>query len=340
MELIKNVRVPQESRKRVHQSSLHTEERLTNKLHVMIRHPEGKTKDCSVCSNRKNQLMEEWNDDLEAMESFVLEGKKFVRLPEEETGESLSEDGVRCNVIQNVRIGSCTTKRCGVAGHFYTEECYVFLCRYWVPPAEEEANGGGGDTAPLEDSYQCVVYFWQGREAGNMGWLTFTFSLQKKFEALFGDKLEVVRTHQQQENLKFLSHFRRKFIIHRGRRKNPPPSVEFFHLRSNGSPICTRCIQSGIVYVWIGDRADSDEARLAEEIATDMFDSQTYAMQIVPEGEEPENFFWVGLGGRKPYEQEAEFMKSTRLFRCSNEKGYFSVSEKCADFCQDDLAGR
>ena len=24
--------------------------------------------------------------------------------------------------------------------------------------------------------------------------------------------------------------------------------------------------------------------------------------------------------------------------RCSNEKGYFTVSEKCSDFCQDDLA--
>lgn len=24
--------------------------------------------------------------------------------------------------------------------------------------------------------------------------------------------------------------------------------------------------------------------------------------------------------------------------RCSNERGYFSVSEKCSDFCQDDLA--
>ncbi len=36
------------------------------------------------------QLMEEWNEDLEAMEAFVLEGKKFVRLPEEELGMSLS----------------------------------------------------------------------------------------------------------------------------------------------------------------------------------------------------------------------------------------------------------
>ena len=30
--------------------------------------------------------MGDWNDDLEAMESFVLEGKRFVRLPEEEVG--------------------------------------------------------------------------------------------------------------------------------------------------------------------------------------------------------------------------------------------------------------
>ena len=72
-----------------------------------------------------------------------------------------------------------------------------------------------------------------------MGWLTFTFSLQvrrrlscaplfasvnrnnsfqKKFESLFKDKLEVVRMYQQQENHKFLSHFKKKFMIRRGRR--------------------------------------------------------------------------------------------------------------------------
>lgn len=56
------------------------------------------------------------------------------------------------------------------------------------------------------------------------------------------------------------------------------------------------------------------------------------------EGEEPENFFWIGLGGRKQYDQEANFMQYSRLFRCSNEKGYFTVAEKCSDFCQDDLA--
>lgn len=99
--------------------------------------------------------------------------------------------------------------------------------------------------------------------------------------------------------------------------------------------------------------------------------------QVINEGEEPENFFWVGIGSQKPYDEDAEYMKHSRLFRwvlgggggvwgeplpqlcpfwgipwaklglqgcqralrrCSNEKGYFSVSEKCSDFCQDDLA--
>ena len=34
----------------------------------------------------KEQLVEEWNEDLDGMESFVLEGRKFTRLPEDEIG--------------------------------------------------------------------------------------------------------------------------------------------------------------------------------------------------------------------------------------------------------------
>lgn len=30
-------------------------------------------------------------------------------------------------------------------------------------------------------------------------------------------------------------------------------------------------------------------------------------------------------------------MNEVRLFRCSNETGYFQVKEKHIDFCQDDL---
>ncbi|XP_060116664.1 protein flightless-1 homolog [Heteronotia binoei] len=301
------------------------------------------------------QLMEEWNEDLDGMEGFVLEGKKFARLPEEEFG------------------------------HFHTQDCYVFLCRYWVPVENEEdeekkkANGAKGATKgeegaeeeeeeeeekQPEEDFQCVVYFWQGREASNMGWLTFTFSLQKKFESLFPGKLEVVRMTQQQENPKFLSHFKRKFIIHKGKRKardaNLQPSL--YHIRTNGSALCSRCIQintdssllnsefcfilkvpfestdnQGIVYTWVGRAADPDEAKLAEDIMNHLFDD-SYSKQVINEGEEPENFFWVGIGTQKPYDGDAEYMKYSRLFRCSNEKGYFAVSEKCSDFCQDDLA--
>uniref|UniRef100_A0A6I8PQP3 Protein flightless-1 homolog n=1 Tax=Xenopus tropicalis TaxID=8364 RepID=A0A6I8PQP3_XENTR len=298
------------------------------------------------------QLTEEWNEDLDGMEGFVLEGKKFARLPEEEFG------------------------------HFNTQDCYVFLCRYWIPIEQDEEeeqkskkrkiHGDGEEDEDEEDEedkqpeedFQCVVYFWQGREASNMGWLTFTFSLQKKFESLFPGKLEVVRMTQQQENAKFLSHFKRKFIIHKGKRKSKDVGLQpsLYHVRTNGSALCTRCIQintdcsllnsefcfilkvpfesidnQGIVYTWVGRAADPDEAKLSEDIMNHMFDD-TYSKQVINEGEEPENFFWVGIGGQKAYDEDADYMKHARLFRCSNEKGYFSVSEKCSDFCQDDLA--
>ncbi|ELV14016.1 Protein flightless-1 like protein [Tupaia chinensis] len=306
--------------------------------------------DAETCRLQAEQLMEEWNEDLDGMEGFVLEGKKFARLPEEEFG------------------------------HFYTQDCYVFLCRYWVPVEYEEeeekkdkeekagAEGKEGEEAAEEkqpeEDFQCIVYFWQGREASNMGWLTFTFSLQKKFESLFPGKLEVVRMTQQQENPKFLSHFKRKFIIHRGKRKvaQGAPQPSLYQIRTNGSALCTRCIQintdssllnsefcfilkvpfesednQGIVYAWVGRASDPDEAKLAEDILNTMFDA-SYSKQVINEGEEPENFFWVGIGAQKPYDDDAEYMKHTRLFRCSNEKGYFAVTEKCSDFCQDDLA--
>lgn len=290
------------------------------------------------------QCMEDWNDDLDSMDAFVLEGKKFVKLPETELG------------------------------HFRSGECYVFLCRYWVPAeaTDDNTDNEGPKKEPAEepeDDFQCIVYFWQGRDASNMGWLTFTFSLQKKFELLFGDKLEVVKMQQQQEAVKFMAHFKRKFIIHTGNRKRiivpkpvkaveskpaeedeealdgddnsgsnnregasstpappppppkkhpkppPPPPVqlvpppqpkpELFQMRSNGSPLFTRCIQitvdagllnstfcyilkvpfggeedSGIVYVWLGETSDTEEARLTEEIADAMYDPEKYSLQV------------------------------------------------------------
>ncbi|XP_028173390.1 protein flightless-1-like [Ostrinia furnacalis] len=291
----------------------------------------------SMPAAESKTLADEWNEDLEAMEAFVLEGRHFVRLPDHELGV------------------------------FHSCDCYVFLCRY-VLPAEPEEDSPDADGDDEGASAAWVVYFWQGRRAPNMGWLTFTFGLERKFKQLCR-RLDVVRTHQQQESLKFMAHFHRRFIIKDGKRNQKPENgrqpVELYELRSNGSTLCTRLIQvkadasqlnsafcyilnvplegahdtsSAIVYAWIGSQADADSARLIEQIAEDKFNNPWVSLQVLTEGSEPDNFFWVALGGRKPYDTDASYLAYTRLFRCSNEKGYFTVSEKCTDFCQDDLA--
>ena len=315
-------------------------------------------------------LIEDWNDELEVIDTFILDkGKRFVKLPKDEFG------------------------------HFYTEDCYVFLCRYYVPqedtvsseekPTEDEQdkrlpngvpNGQNGDSqSQQEDDFKCVVYFWQGRQASKMGWLTFAFSLQKKFEALFGNKLEVIQMHQQQENIKFMSHFKQKFVIHSGKRKSglPLKSVGFYHLRSNRNPLTLRCIEiepdssrlnSGFcyllrvneqstngylsdssedhrmeiissIYVWVGSKCIKSEAKIAEEIAKEKFslDVKQLSVKVIREGEEPKEF-WSALGGQQQYDTDASFMQHTRLFKCSNDKGYFNITERCSDFCQDDLS--
>lgn len=319
-------------------------------------------------------LIEDWNDELYDMKIYFLErGERFVELPESEFG------------------------------HFYTEDCYVFLCHYYVPQDDitssdekisdhedtRPSNGlvqNGNTNSPNDDSMnnsevkrKHVVYFWQGRQASKMGWLTFTFTLQKSLEAHFNN-LEVIQMHQQQENIKFLSHFRQKIIIHRGKRKVglPDNPIGFYHLRANMNPLTMRCIEiepdssklnSGScyllrlnansvtedkntlpndvaplnrsqIYVWVGAKATSREEIIAREIASEnfsLFEETKHVVHVIREGKEPETF-WSYIGGKRDYETDSEFMIHSRLFRCSNDKGYFSISEKCRDFCQDDLS--
>lgn len=312
----------------------------------------------AMTEEESEQVMEECNEDLQLLEPFVLEGKKFVRLPQNELGT------------------------------FYTMDCYVFLCRYEVFPEDEETdledegcddyksskednemNKGDVEKEEHQEDFKCVVYFWQGRDASNMGWLQFTFSLQKKFESLFKDKLEVVRMYQQQENHKFLSHFHKKFVIRRGRRglnlNLGGRWPELFNMRANGSSVCMRTIQvdcranqlnsafcyilrapfpcvdanglKGKVYVWIGSKSNVTHHELAEQIAKELINrNDEFPVVVVKEGEE-DNTFWECLGGKKKYDTDGEFLQHTRLFRCTNEKGFFAVSEKTVDFCQDDL---
>ncbi|XP_027205223.2 FLII actin remodeling protein [Dermatophagoides pteronyssinus] len=288
------------------------------------------------------QLAQEWNEDLINMEAFVLENKTFKKLPEEELG------------------------------HFFAGECYFFLCRYyWIPDTESHDGEEEEDDLADEDAQFWIVYFWQGREASNMGWLTFTFTVQSKFEAWFKDKLKIIRFQQQQENAKFLSHFKRKFVIHSGRRdlnRSPserlirPGQNEFYHLRSNCDMLTLRTIQLNLdkpaflysaftyilkiesancfpsdnhVFIWVGSAVDDDDVQVAKEIVSQMYPSEKYPVTVINEGFEPELF----KQQFKTFniDTDCSFMSYSRLFRCSNDKGYFTVSEKCSDFCQDDL---
>lgn len=91
--------------------------------------------------------------------------------------------------------------------------------------------------------------------------------------------------------------------------------------------------EKGKAFVWIGSKAKPTEATLLEEITKDLLNREEYPVEVITEGEEPP-LFWKTLGGKKPYETNADFMLYSRLFRCTNEKGYFVVSEKTIDFCQ------
>ncbi|UXI14718.1 leucine-rich repeat protein [Sarcoptes scabiei] len=295
-----------------------------------------------VSKNESQQLLEEWNDDLISMESFVLENKKFTKLPEQELG------------------------------HFFSGECYFFLCRYWIPTEYDSNEEIDEEEEITDEDSQWIVYFWQGRDASNMGWLTFTFTIERKFKSWFRSNFKTIRFFQQQENPKFLAHFKQKFVIHHGKRNLTvsvderflkPNQQQLYHLRSNSDSLTLRCIEidikNAVLYsmfcyilkcfspnaesdngfdgqllcIWIGSQADEDDVQAAKEICSEIYQSKT--VNLINEGFEPEYFkqqfpnFLI--------DTDCSFMSLSRLFRCSNEKGYFTVSEKCSDFCQDDL---
>ncbi|XP_065899983.1 protein flightless-1 homolog [Dysidea avara] len=286
-------------------------------------------------SNREaDNKMDEFNANLKSdMQCFVLEGRKFVRLPKREIG------------------------------HFYSEDCYVFLCQYETTPDDKIEEEDDDDDDDDENETHTVVYFWQGRDASNMGWLTFTFSFQQQIKKLIAGPVFVKRVQQQQEEYRLLSHFGGKLIMHQGKRGGTVDSSkpELYQIRSNSNKICRRVVQvpatptslcsafcyvlkvpfegsgSGIVYIWIGSQATQEEAINAEQMGRSMFE-MSFSNQTIKEGAEPENFFWVALGKREEYDKEATFLRYTRLFRCSNSKGFFSVEEECQDFCQDSLS--
>ena len=53
----------------------------------------------------------------------------------------------------------------------------------------------------------------------------------------------------------------------------------------------------------MGKNCEEEAKQSAEDIGHDMSEREEgYSLQVVEEGEEPENFFWVGIGGKTDYE--------------------------------------
>ncbi|XP_063682429.1 protein flightless-1 homolog isoform X2 [Bolinopsis microptera] len=315
---------------------------------------------------------EQWKENLETMSCFVMEGKNYTRLP------------------------------AGEQGHFYTENCYIFLCTYWMfisdfnddlleqyvilqkktssgkkKTTEEGENGGeeGGSEEEEEEEEEalvCRVYFWQGRDASKVCWPQYSLSsFRSKIREKIGIKMPVEdeRCYQQQENMKFLSYFNGQFMIHKGKRpanndpESPHPRPRLYQVRQNGNILAQRCVEIGcsslllnsgfcymlkvpaekdgemcfILYVWIGSRSSEELMNASIEIGKEAFDDVD-TVSVLYEGTNEPDIFWSALGGRRQYDTNADWMALIRLFRCSNERGYFAVSEKCSDFCQDDLS--
>ena len=56
-----------------------------------------------------------------------------------------------------------------------------------MPPEETPKKEGGeedDEEEEQEEDFKCVVYFWQGRDASNMGWLNFTFRLFESVDVI------------------------------------------------------------------------------------------------------------------------------------------------------------
>lgn len=322
---------------------------------------------------------DEWNEELTNIDIFVYENKKYSKLQKEEFG------------------------------HFFTGNSYVFACKYMIlVPMETNrpAGGDGGDDddevdEEEEEEFEEVtkIYFWQGRDAPRSGWSFFLFHLKPSMENIAKGHLEFEEMRQQQESIQFLSHFRRKFIIHHGSRDRPTAPLithgplasriirnepELFHLRSNGGPLTLRTIQiplvdekevvfysafcyilkippeldasdndddadndyelktKGQVFIWAGAQADEDDVEVAKQIVIETYDQQYYDTVIINEAEDDHD--GDGVNRLRQFipnlliDNNCDFMQHLRLFRCGlHEKGYFCVSEKGPDFCQDDL---
>jgi hypothetical protein len=132
-------------------------------------------------------------------------------------------------------------------GRFRSSDCYVFLVKEWQDIADADVNDEGAEDQ--QELRSVTAYFWQGRDAGNMGWLTFVHSFKKQIEPLvlekYHKKLDIVREFQQRESLPFMALFRCMMAIYTGAlpKSGADAVPQLFQLHAWKPSTFTRCIE-------------------------------------------------------------------------------------------------
>lgn len=88
-----------------------------------------------------------------------------------------------------------------------------------------------------------------------------------------------------------------------------------------------------IIYVWKGQNVTENDHQHCL-LYVERFAKETgYQIEFIDELNEPDEF-WNVLGGKKDYLTVPYARNSARLFRCTNDQGFYAIRERYADFCQ------
>ncbi|KAM9333828.1 advillin [Pholidichthys leucotaenia] len=226
-------------------------------------------------------------------------------------------------------------------GQFYGGDCYLVLYTY------QKAG-----------QLQYILYMWQGRHATADEIAACAYQAINIDTQYSGAPVQV-RVVMGKEPRHFLAIFKGKFIIYEGGTGrpgvvSPDKGARLFQVRgtteinTNATEVIARAASlntndvfllktNHVIYLWYGKGCNGDERMMGRAIA-DVLSKQD--KQVVMEGQEPAEF-WVALGGKAPYASDRSLQvdeppHSPRLFECSNQTGWFRMTE-VDDFTQYDL---